>query len=96
MFYASLASAAAFFVVPAIGSFISIQTLYMNLDATPDNARVRGVGILLLISPLLFVVVGGLTFRWGSTTAAPQPIETASTNDHCHSHKSGPRPSDGA
>jgi hypothetical protein len=62
MFYASLASAAAFFVVPAIGSFISMQTPYMNLDGTPDNAPARGVGIFLLISPLLFVLVGGLTF----------------------------------
>jgi len=62
MLYASLASAAAFLVVPAIVSYIATQTHYVNLDGTPDNAPVRGAGIFLLISPVLFVMVTVLTF----------------------------------
>jgi len=62
MFYASLASAPAFFVVLAVGSYIVTQTPYQNLDGTPDNAPMRGVGIFFLISPILFVVVTALTF----------------------------------
>jgi hypothetical protein len=62
MFYASLASAAAFFVVPAVGSYIVTQTPSLNPDGTPDNVPVRAVGVLLFMSPFLFVVVAGLTF----------------------------------
>ena len=62
MFYASLASAAAFFVVAAVGSYIVAQTPYLNPDGTPDNAPIRAVGVLLFIPPLLFFVVAGLTF----------------------------------
>jgi hypothetical protein len=62
IFYASLAAAAAFFVVPAVGSFIVAQTPSLNPDGTPDNAPIRAVGVFLIISPLLFVAVAGLTF----------------------------------
>jgi hypothetical protein len=62
IFYASLAAAAAFFVVPAVGSFIVMQTPSVNPDGTPDNAPVRAVGVFLFLSPLLFAAVAGLTF----------------------------------
>ncbi len=62
MFYASLASAAAFFVVPVIGCFLVMETPYLNVDGTPDNAPARGVGIFMLISPAVFMSVAALTF----------------------------------
>lgn len=62
MFYASAASAAAFFVVPAIGCFLAMQTPFLNLDGSPDNAPVRGVGIFILVSPIVFVAVATATF----------------------------------
>lgn len=62
MFYASSASAAAFLVVPAIGCFLAMQAQYLNLDSGPDNAPVRGVGIFMVIWPVVFVAVATLTF----------------------------------
>ena len=62
MFYASLASAVAFLVVLAIGCYVVTQTPYQNLDGTPDNAPIRAVGVLLFISPALFVIVTVLAF----------------------------------
>jgi hypothetical protein len=62
MFYASAASAAAFFVVPAIGCFLAMQMPYLNLDSGPDNAPVRGVGIFILVSPVVFIAVATVTF----------------------------------
>ena len=62
MFYASLASAAAFFVVPAISSYISMQTPYLSPHGSPDNAPARVIGILVLIASLLFVLVASLAF----------------------------------
>jgi len=65
MFYASLASATAFFVVPAICSYYIMQTPNLLADGTPDNAPIRGVGVFLIISPFLFVVVTTLAFVSG-------------------------------
>ena len=62
MFVASLASAAAFIAVLVAGSYIAVQTPYLNAEGTPDNAPIRAAGILLLISPLLFVVVTSFMF----------------------------------
>jgi len=60
---ASLASAAAFFVVPAICFVIGwMEMPYLNPDGSPDNAPVRGAGIFMLISPVLFVLFTAFTF----------------------------------
>jgi hypothetical protein len=62
MFYASLVSAAVFLVVLAIAFYIDIQTLYQKPDGSPDNAPARAVGVLILISPALFVVFAAIAF----------------------------------
>jgi hypothetical protein len=62
IFYASVASAVAFFVVPAIACFMVMKMPYLSFDGTPDNAPTRGVGIFMLISPIVFVSVAALTF----------------------------------
>src|SRR6267143_3507274 len=63
---ASLASAAAFFVVPAIGLVIGwSQMPYLNADGTPDNAPVRVAGVFILLSPVLFVLITAFAFFGG-------------------------------
>ena len=63
MFLASLASAVALFVVPVIGFILgSMEIPYMRPDGTPDNAPARATGILLLISPVVFVLFSLVTF----------------------------------
>jgi len=62
MLYASLASAATFLVVLAIGGYIVTQIPYQKFDGTPDNAPIRAVGVVLFISPVLFLMVTVFTF----------------------------------
>src|SRR5437879_8657556 len=63
---ASLASAAAFFAVPAVGFMIGwSQMPYLNADGTPDNAPVRGAGVFILLSPVLFVLITAFAFFGG-------------------------------
>jgi hypothetical protein len=63
MLVASLASAAAFFIVPAIGFIIGwLEMPYLNPDGTPDNAPIRGAGIFVLVSPVLFILFTAFTF----------------------------------
>jgi uncharacterized membrane protein len=63
MLVASVASAAAFFIVPAIGFIIGwLEMPYLNPDGTPDNAPIRGAGIFVLISPVIFVLFTAFAF----------------------------------
>ena len=60
MFLASLASAIALFVVPFI--LVSMEMPYSRPDGTPDNAPLRATAILVLISPVIFVLFSFVTF----------------------------------
>ena len=62
MLFASLAAAFAFLAVPACCLLSVVLTPYMNADGTPDNAPVRAAGILILISPLIFILLTAATF----------------------------------
>src|SRR2546430_7074028 len=63
MFLASLASAIAFFVLPAVGLLVGwMQMPFLNPDGTPDNAPVRGAAVFVLFSPALFVLLVAITF----------------------------------
>jgi hypothetical protein len=63
---ASIASAAAVFVLPIIMMLFELyQPSALLADGTPDNAPVRAAGIFILLSPVLVVVVAFLTFLIG-------------------------------
>ena len=38
---------------------------YLNADGTPDNAPVRGAGVFILLSPVLFVLITAFAFFGG-------------------------------
>jgi len=46
--------------VGLVGGWFEIP--YTNQDGTPDNAPIRAAGILLVLSPVLFVVLTALAF----------------------------------
>ncbi|EHL21204.1 hypothetical protein KYG_19158 [Acidovorax sp. NO-1] len=62
MLFASLGAAIAFLSIAAFCILPAVQTPFMNADGTPDNAPIRGAGILILISPLIFVLLSAGTF----------------------------------
>ncbi len=61
---ASVAAAGAFFVVALIIGLVSswFEMPYTNPDGTPDNAPIRAAGILIMLSPLIFVLLAALAF----------------------------------
>jgi hypothetical protein len=68
MFLASLAAAAAFFVLPIVGLVIlAFQMPYLNPDGTPDNAPLRGAFAFVFFSPVLFALLA--SFGFGVTLA---------------------------
>ena len=80
MFLASLASAIALFVVPFI--LVSMEMPYSRPDGTPDNAPLRATAILVLISPVIFVLFSVVTFVLAVFFAAPRSVETKGTREH--------------
>jgi hypothetical protein len=63
---ASLAGAAAFFIVPAICIVIGwFQMPFLNADGTPDNAPARGGAAFVLSSPVLFLLIVAFAFVGG-------------------------------
>ena len=61
---ASIAASGAFFVVAFIIGLVSswFEMPYMRPDSTPDNAPIRAAGILIMLSPLIFVLLTALVF----------------------------------
>jgi hypothetical protein len=61
---ASVAATGAFFVVALVLGLISswFEMPYMNPDGTPDNAPIRAAGILIMLSPLIFVLFAAVVF----------------------------------
>jgi hypothetical protein len=61
---ASAAAAGAFFVVALIMGLLEswFGMPYTNPDGTPDNAPIRAAGILIMLSPLIFVLLTALVF----------------------------------
>ena len=63
IFVASLASAAAFFLVPIAGILINwAGGPYVSPDGSPDNAPIRAAGLFVVFSPAIFVAVAAVTF----------------------------------
>jgi hypothetical protein len=63
MFVASLASTAAFFLVPIVGMFIDwANGPYVSPDGSPDNAPIRAAGLFMVLSPAIFLAVAVATF----------------------------------
>jgi hypothetical protein len=63
-FVASVAAAGAFLAVALIVGLVDswFEMPYTNPDGTPDNAPIRAAGILLMLSPVLFILLTALTF----------------------------------
>jgi hypothetical protein len=63
MLKASLASAAAFFVVPAVAMIAAFfEGPSFHIDGTPDNAPIRAAGVFLVLFPALFGAVAAIAF----------------------------------
>ncbi|WP_242421434.1 hypothetical protein [Acidovorax sp. Root267] len=63
MFVASLMASMAFWTVAAICLVLPVaQTPYVHADGSPDNAPVRAVGVLIMLSPLLLAVLTAAIF----------------------------------
>ena len=65
MFFASLGSAVVFMTIAAIAAYLEMRTPSLNPDGTPDNAPIRAIGVLIIISPLLFGVITGIFYAGG-------------------------------
>jgi hypothetical protein len=70
MFLASLGSAVLFMAIASIAAYLEMQTPSQNPDGTPDNAPIRAIGILIILSPLLLGVITGIFFAGGLTLKA--------------------------
>ena len=61
LFTASLAAATAFFAFPA-ALILANDWDYVRFDGTPDNAPVRGLGVLILPTPAICLLLVTTTF----------------------------------
>ncbi len=66
--YQSAAAQQRQYLLPGMQSLsqsLSAPGEYLNPDGTPDNAPIRAIGVLIIISPLLFGVITGIFYAGG-------------------------------